>query len=141
MNAREYGEIEQMEQWTAEDLRRRYREVFGEEARSWHRQFLFRRLAWRLQCMAEGDLSERARRRAAELANDHDLRLRAPNKKSPSPHAEVPAPGTLLSRVFQGRRLVVKVLDSGFEYESRRYGSLSAIAREVSGTQWNGKVF
>ena len=147
MNEKTLGEIEQMHQWTAEELRRRYVEVFGEEARTGHRQYLFRKLAWRLQSVAEGDLSERARRRAGEIANDHDLRLSAPRGLSASSRtrrrSQAPrlAPGTLLSRVFQGRTVVVKVLEEGFEYDGRRYGSLSAIAREISGTQWNGKVF
>lgn len=53
-------------------LRAKYRELFGEDSRSMNRQFLFRRVAWRLQVLAEGDLSERARRRALEIANDAD---------------------------------------------------------------------
>src|SRR5216110_2381501 len=59
-------------------LQRRYRELFGEESKSSNKQFLFRRIAWRLQANAEGDLSERARRRATEIASDADLRTRAP---------------------------------------------------------------
>jgi hypothetical protein len=53
----------------------------------------------------------------------------------------LPAPGTLLTRRVGDRRIVVKVLRDGFEYESRRYRSLSAIAREVTGTRWNGLLF
>ena len=53
-------------------------EVFGEASRSNHKQFLFRRIAWRMQANAYGGLSERARRRALEIANDADLRIRAP---------------------------------------------------------------
>ena len=51
-------------------LRQKYLEVFGEESLSNHKQFLFRRIAWRIQAIAEGGLSERARRRALEIAND-----------------------------------------------------------------------
>jgi hypothetical protein len=61
-------------------LKKRYRELFGEESKSSNKQFLFRRIAWRLQANAEGDLSERARRRAAEIADDRDLRVRAPKE-------------------------------------------------------------
>ena len=53
-------------------------EVFGESARTSHKVWLIKRIVWRLQSLAEGDLSERARRRAAELANDADLRLYPP---------------------------------------------------------------
>src|ERR1700677_2627762 len=61
-------------------LRKRYRELFGEESKSSNKQFLFRRIAFRLQANAEGDLSERARHRAVEIADDRDLRIRAPKE-------------------------------------------------------------
>jgi hypothetical protein len=61
-------------------LQKRYRELFGEESKSANKQFLFRRIAWRLQANAEGDLSERARHRALEIADDRDLRVRAPKE-------------------------------------------------------------
>ena len=57
------------------ELQARYVELFGERAPTHHRVWLVKRIAWRLQALAEGDLSERAKRRAAELANDADLRL------------------------------------------------------------------
>ncbi len=117
----------------------------------------FRRIAWRLQAKVEGDLSERARHRAAEIADDADLRTRAPKGFSPR---DIPASATWLvdrsrsqrdwrlwrrqgatARRLGDRQIVVKVLDEGFEYESRRYHSLSAIAREVTGTRWNGLLF
>ena len=63
---------------TVAQLKVKYRELFGDESRSNHKQFLVRRIAWRLQALAEGDLSERARERALSLARDADLRLRAP---------------------------------------------------------------
>ncbi len=58
----------------------RYRELFGEESKSSNHAHLFRRVAWRLQALSEGDLSQRARERAAVLAVEVDLRLRAPRK-------------------------------------------------------------
>jgi hypothetical protein len=54
-------------------LRRRFAELFGEPTRAGNKTWLVKRLAWRLQALAEGDLSERARQRAAELAQDADL--------------------------------------------------------------------
>jgi Protein of unknown function (DUF2924) len=130
---------------------------FWEESKSSNKQFLFRRIAWRLQAKVEGDLSERARRRAAEIASDADLRTRAPkgflpgdapssarwvkDRSQPQRDWRLPAPGSLLTRRLDDRQIVVKVLEEGFEYESRRYRSLSAIAREVTGTRWNGLLF
>ena len=147
--------IEDLQNTKIPELKKRYRELFGEESKSSNKQFLFRRIAWRLQANAEGDLSERARRRAAEIADDRDLRIRAPkefvarpepgsgsvNRKRSPKDSRLPGAGTLLTRRLGDRQIVVKVLSDGFEYESRRYRSLSAIAREVTGTRWNGLLF
>ena len=157
MNPSIAAEVERLQQLKTVALRTRYREVFGEESRSSNRQSLLRRIAWRLQARAEGDLSERARRRALEIADDADLRLRAPKdflaESAPSPvgaspdrigsrsDARLPVPGTVLTRQYGTRRIVVTVLADAFEYQSRRYRSLSAIAREVTGTRWNGLLF
>jgi len=130
-----------------------YKEVFGEESRSNHREFLFRRIAWRLQAVAEGDISERARQRASEIAQDADLRICGPNPEGAAPDAiprnrqtpgsdrRLPLVGTMLIREYKNRRINVQVLDRGFQYEDRFYKSLSAVARQVTGTQWNGYVF
>lgn len=148
--------IEELQKLSIPVLKKRYLEVFGEESKSANKQFLYRRIAWRLQANAEGGLSERARRRAAEIADDRDLRVRAPRaflgqgSATPpwSPDASsrnrdwrLPRPGTLLTRRVGNRQIVVKVLDKGFEYDSRKYRSLSAIARDVTGTRWNGMLF
>jgi hypothetical protein len=151
------AEIENLRQMKPSALRIKYREVFGEESRSSNRQFLFRRIAWRLQANVEGDISERARRRALEIADDADLRIRAPRgffeacAPGDNPQSlgrvgagrdrRLPCPGTLLTRQFESRRIVVKVLEDGFEYQSQHYRSLSAVAREVTGTRWNGLSF
>src|SRR3954447_16161945 len=70
------AEIEALRKLKASALRVRYRELFGEESQSSNQAYLFRRVAWRLQALSEGDLSVRARERAAQLAVDADLRLR-----------------------------------------------------------------
>ena len=156
MNPAVNAAIEQLRGLTVAALKIRFRELFGEESKSSNKQFLFRRIAWRMQANAEGDLSERARRRASEIASDADLRTRAPKgfvtetpcdgersvgHSRPQRDWRLPAPGTLLTRRLEDRQIVVKVLGDGFEYESRRYRSLSAIAREVTGTRWNGLLF
>jgi Ni,Fe-hydrogenase III large subunit len=74
-------EIEKLRRASLASLREKFREVFHEEARTRHRQHLFRRIAWRLQALAEGDLTERARVRANEIAEDADLRKVAPRDK------------------------------------------------------------
>jgi hypothetical protein len=155
MNATVLREIEQLRSLTVNGLRIKYREVFGEDSRSNHKDYLYRRIAWRLQANAEGDLSERARRRALEIANDADLRVRAP-KSILDPKARerttvtmingardprLPKAGTLLTREFKGQVHVVKVLQNSFEYEGQHYTSLSRIASQIAGTRWNGFTF
>src|SRR5713226_7801090 len=146
-----WSEIDGLGHKTVAQLQIRYLEVFGEQSRSNHKQFLIRRIAWRLQALAEGDLSERARERALCLANDAELRLTAPQVSVWPPgkvaaggrhrDSRLPRPGAVLTRTFRSRNVSVQVLERGFEYEGAVYRSLSAVARHVSGTQWNGFSF
>lgn len=152
-NASMWREIDGLRHQTVGQLKVKYREVFGQESRSNHKQFLVRRIAWRLQANAEGDLSERARQRAAALAQEAELRIRAPESflkelsgpegKWRSRHRDprLPAPGTWLTRQFKEQNVTVEVLEKGFRYRERVYKSLSAVARQVTGTQWNGFAF
>lgn len=146
-------EIEALRGFTVGALRKRYHELFGQESRSGNKQFLFRRIAWRIQANAEGDISERAKQRALEIACDADLRIRPPatfdigsvqrkrTVEGTKPATTTPRAGTVLTRRYGARQIAVKVLAKGFEYQGRPYRSLSAIAREVTGTRWNGLVF
>jgi hypothetical protein len=147
-------EILALEQMTVAELQKRYAQVFGERTRTGHRIGLIKRIAWRLQALAEGDLSERARRRAAELANDADLRLSPPKSKpckpgetlpalplTDKPDGRLPAPGSVLARPYKGGMLQVRVLADGFEYEGAIYSSLSAVAKAITGSHCNGFLF
>lgn len=147
-----YREIEQLPRMQVEDLRRRYQEVFGEPSRTKHKQHLVRRIAWRLQVLAQGDLSERARQRALALANDADLRVQVPSawiasqrslpqRNSGPKDRRLPVIGTILRRTYRDQTIEVQVLRDGFQYQGRSYRSLSAIAREATGTRWNGLLF
>ena len=140
---------------TVTQLRDRYTEVFGEAARSFNKPHLVKRIAWRLQAMQEGDLSERARRRARELAIDGDLRIRPPdvpveargNGRTATsafrvePDDRLPMPGALLKRQYKGQTVQVRVLPKGFEFDGEVYSSLSAVARKITGAHWNGYHF
>ncbi len=149
-------EIESLRRASLGRLREKYREVFEEETRCRHRAHLFRRIAWRLQALAEGDLSERARGRAHQIARDADLRAIAPSgffaaggepiattrgDGNRDPDSRLPLAGTLLSRKWKGRTILVEVLATGFRYENRHYPSLSAVAVAITGTRWNGLAF
>ena len=143
-------QIESLRNLKTTELRARYFELFGEASASSNRAHLFRRIAWRLQAQAEGGLSERARERAAELANDLDLRLRAPHSfwreieregDSANRDPRLPPVGTVLERVYEGLIVRVTVLATGFEHQGEHYASLSALAHRVTGTRWNGFHF
>ncbi len=148
-------ELSAMKRMTTRQLKDRYEEVFGEPCRSNHKQWLIKRIAWRLQANEEGDLSERARRRAMELANDADLRMKAPpQKKVPAPAGRkvsgkvsrehddrLPMPGTIITREYKGRTFLVTVLPNGFEYEGEVYQSLSAVAKAITGSHTSGFLF
>jgi hypothetical protein len=138
------------------ELRAKYAQLFGEETRVGNKAWLVKRIVWRLQALAEGDLSERARRRAAELAQDADLRLSPPrvakgssipisrngkaNHREPMDH-RLPLPGTVLTRWYKGQTLSVQVLRRGFEYQGQVYKSLSATAKAITGSHTSGYLF
>src|SRR3712207_1759519 len=102
MDAKTSSAVAELNRLDMRALKVRYRELYGEASSSSNKQFLIRRIGWRLQAMAEGDLPERARRRALELANDADLRLRSPRSatadRAPARDWRLPVPGTLLTR-------------------------------------------
>jgi hypothetical protein len=149
-------EIEALRHMTIGQLKDKYRDVFGEASRSNHKQFLFRRVAWRIQANAWGGLSERARRRALEIADDSDLRIRAPKNflkeeldetrtieahVAPTEDPRLPIAGTDLVRRYRDKDIVVRVRDDGFEYAGQVYRSLSTAVRAATGTPWNGFAF
>ena len=111
-----------------------------------------------LRALAEGDLSERARRRAVELANDADVRLMPPRRRqdagdwavgatrtlrAPTAAADrrLPAPGAAIVRKYKGRQVRVIVRTDGFEYDGSRYKTLTAVAKAVTGSHMNGFRF
>lgn len=147
-------EVAALQRMSVKELRARYAELFDDETRTGNKVWLVKRIAWRMQALDEGGLSERARARAEELANEADLRLSPPkgNRLAGSlPTATIPLssqrdprlpiPGTIITRDYKGRRLQVHVLDSGFEYDGEFYKSLSAVAKAITGSHANGYHF
>src|SRR5262249_34868150 len=143
-----------LQRLTTKQLRARYADVYGETTLAANKPWLIRRILWRRQALAEGDLSQRARRRAAELANDADLRIlppRTPVVPTPVPpplaavvpprDERLPPPGTILARPYRGQTLHVRVLDDGFEFRGQVFPSLSAVAKLITGSHCNGFHF
>ena len=148
------NEVATLQRLSVGQLRQRFAELFGETTKASNRTWLVKRILWRMQALAEGDLSERARRRAAELARDADLRLNPPQNKAntttpppqdvhvPAPvDPRLPPPGTILTRPYKGQLVQVQVLTDGFAYAGRVYASLSAVAKAITGSHTNGYWF
>ena len=145
-------EVAALRRYSIRELRVRHAALFGEETRTTNNKvWLVKRIAWRLQALAEGDLSERARQRALELANDADVRLSAPlpsrttaggGAMPPAAPADTrPRPGTVLTRAYKGRRLQVVVLADSFQFDGTLYPSLSAVAKAITGSHTSGRLF
>ena len=148
-------EIDALARLRVSELRAKFAAVFGESTQGHNKVWLVKRIAWRLQALAEGDLPQRARQRAAELIHDADMRLTPPRTDAassdaaarPAPALHVPAddrrprPGTILTRRYKGRTLQVHVLDHGFRFEDQVYRSLSAVAKAVTGSHCSGHFF
>ncbi|MCO6458903.1 MAG: DUF2924 domain-containing protein [Pirellulaceae bacterium] len=149
-------EVAVLERMTVSELRERYAELFAETTQARNRTWLVRRIVWRMQSLEQGGLSERAIRQANELANGADLRVTAPRESKLPPDAaertksmpcriggssRVPLPGTVITRRYKGQMIQVKVVAGGFEFEGELFKSLSAVAKRVTGSHWNGYKF
>jgi hypothetical protein len=148
-------EVAVLERTSTIDLRKKFAQLCGYPTDNRNRTWLIRRIAWRLQANAEGGLSDRARARAAELANDAELRATAPHARGFGQNAQesptvaqvapvdprLPIPGGIIVRDYKGRRLQVKVLQHGLEFEGQIFKSLSAVAKHITGNHCNGYLF
>jgi Protein of unknown function (DUF2924) len=162
-------EVAVLQRTSTPDLKLKFAQLCGYATDCRNRTWLIRRIAWRLQASVEGGLSERARARAAELAVDAELRATAPTARKPRtkpqaappirqespgvaheatvaqvpnvPDRRLPISGGVITRIYKGRSLQVKVLDQGFEFEGLVYKSLSALAKHITGSHCNGYLF
>src|SRR5437899_1973872 len=118
------------------DLKRRWGDLFETEPPPYNRRFLESRLAYRIQELAYGGLKPETVERLDVLAEDL-----ASGDRGKRLVKDRPITGTRLVREWQGVEHCATVCDDGYEYQGRRYQSLSAIARAITGTRWNGWVF
>ncbi len=143
-------QISALRTMTVNELLAKWQELNGETTAVRNKDYLFKRLAWRIQELAYGGLSEKAKERLEELAPDslgearkqglHDDR-KPTVPRSPIRDLRLPSPGTVLTRQYKGQEIRVTTLDGGFEWEGRAYRSLSAVAKAVTGAKWNGRLF
>jgi hypothetical protein len=118
-------------------LKARWRELFDTEPPPYNRRFLESRLAYRVQELAFGGLKPETVERLAALAEGLDGK----DTKRARSAQDRPIAGTRLIRDWHGVEHSVTVRDDAYEYQGRPYKSLSAIARQITGTRWNGWIF
>ena len=135
------------------ELQKEFEELFdGQKASSDNKIYLIRRIAYRLQDLEYGGLSQKAQNRLKELIELYD----PVNNKAIRPKVSVetqartktrgrdtrlPIPGTIITKDYRGKKHQVKVLENGFEYEGKVYKHLTAVAEKITGAHWNGYLF
>jgi hypothetical protein len=141
--------IEKLKNASAEELIKRYKELYGEDATGTHKTYLWRKVAYKLQELEHGGLSVKANGRLKALIEEFDPinnKALRPDKPMVSQQASVkdkrlPIPGTVITKEYKGTTYQVKVMEKGFEYNAKIYKTLSAIAKEITGAHWNGYLF
>jgi hypothetical protein len=120
-------------------LKALWRDLFASEPPPYNRRFLESRLGYRIQELAYGGLKPETVERLDALADEIGRPGRVQKgKRTPK---DRPVAGTRLIREWKGVEHSVTVHDDFYEYQGRRYESLSVIARFITGTRWNGWVF
>lgn len=139
-------EVAELHELDVPALAARFEQLFGKPPRLKHRAWLVKRCAHQLQVARCGGLSEVARRRLGELMNEIDLPLDPPARTTighlgrPEKPRDPPV-GTTLLREWRGRQVRVTVVEGGFEHEGIVHASLSRVAKVVTGSHWNGRLF
>ncbi len=138
--------IAELRSMTVPELTARYEQLFGRPPRVKHREHLWRRCAWKIQEQRFGGLSKVAKRRLEELIGEIDLPLgdqqrtvsgRLNGHVRPADHTV----GTVFTRTWHGRDVRAVAVEGGYEYDGVVYRSLSAVAKAVTGSHWNGRLF
>ena len=142
-------EIMTLKNAPTEELLKRYKELYGEDATGTHKTYLWRKIAYKLQEQKNGSLSAKAKGKLNALIEEFDPinnKALRPDKPMVSQQASVkdkrlPIPGTVITKEYKNTNYQVKVLEKGFEYNGKIYKTLSAIAKEITGAHWNGYLF
>ncbi len=138
--------IEELQALSRPELITKWKKLFGTNSPQHARKdYLIKHIAWELQAKKEGGLSAQSKKQLDKLAgkmakkeefSESDINESCKEKQT----LEIKA-GTKLIREYKGEKHEVIALDKGFEYQGKQYRSLSGIAKEITGSQWNGKVF
>ena len=133
-------QVTELQSLALPELRERWRELYGTEPPAYRRDQLVKRLAYRVQELAYGGVSEATRAELRESLNGERLDADATTvtrlKRRNSAHG-APVVGTRLVREWRGRRYEVTVVEGGYEFNGQRYRSLSAVAKVITRAHWN----
>ena len=130
------------------ELHNKYSEVFdGKKSPSNNKTYLWQKIVYRIQELEYGGLPDDAQNKVKELAQEYDpinnkaLRPDEVKNHCLSRDKRLPMPGTIITKEYKDITVEIKVLEKGFEYNSKVYKSLTAIAKEITGCHWNGYLF
>ena len=126
------------------ELQEKWKDLYGNKPPHFKKSFLVKRLSYRIQELFYGGISKESERKLAEAAQNDPLctlgQRNAAMMRAFKKTGHI-APGTRFVRDWNDNRYEVTVREKGFEYNGKIYRSLSAIATEITGTRWNGRVF
>ena len=140
-------QISELQRLSYEELKERWAVLYGGTPPAYNRTFIIKRLAYRIQELAHGGLSENVHAKMREILDAHGFdenacdRTTRQTQREKRRRQEMPVSGTRLVRDWNGRRYEVVVVPGGFEYEGKKYRSLTAITKAITGTHWNGRAF
>ena len=138
-------QVANLKNLTYAELKNLYTTLHGAAPPAYNKDFIIKRLAYRIQEIAYGGLSEKAHEKMGAVLKRHGYDENGMPDRSSSRRIgrakNIPIIGSRLVREWNGRRYEVTALHDGFEFEGRKYRSLSAIAQAITGTHWNGRVF
>ena len=145
------SQISALQRKSVSDLQAEWLRLYGEPTRSRNRDYLWKRLAWRVQELAHGGLSDASKQRIDALAGENFQRARtpaamapgtAPDTPRPRRDPRLPAPGTVITKAYKGRELRVVVREDGLELDGTMHATATALAKSVTGSKSiNGNLF
>ncbi|MBI5724823.1 MAG: DUF2924 domain-containing protein [Planctomycetes bacterium] len=122
-------------------LKERWRSLYGTEPPAYKREHIIRRLAYRIQELAFGGLPDETKAELERIAEEDEGRRKGNPTRRGKSKGTRPLPGTRIVRDWNGQRHEITAVEGGFEYKGRKYKSLSAIAKAITGAHWSGPQF
>ena len=144
------NQILALKEMKSEELLRKYLEIFDDQRPKINNaEYLRKKISYRIQEIAHGGLSDAAKTRLEQLITVYDpinnRLLRKTTGKESSVKIKrdrrLPIPGSIITKIYKGVEIKIKVLEKGFEYDGKTYRTLSQVANVLSGNHWNGYLF